>query len=302
MNNNRLREKSQQTGSKARTLTIAPQQAVQEYLDSLLQDATALAKVETEAQTVVAETGVVETRITETVVADVTPVVKPAPSVSTAAVETPAPVVKATPAVKTTPVVEKRQTVTQVTDAVVADDSQTALELASESKAWKNGRPHWAQDKFECLLFKVAGLTLAVPLKELGGVLTMDEDLTPLFGQPEWFLGLLPSKTAGTVKTIDTARWVMPEKYTSAAGENLRYVILMEGTDWGMACHEVAEAISLTPEQVRWRSDRGLRPWLAGTVVEHMCAIMDVAALVDLVNEDSSRVKAPRWTKQQRSR
>ncbi|OMH30058.1 chemotaxis protein CheW [Motiliproteus sp. MSK22-1] len=280
MNNDRLREK---TLSKARTLTIAPQQAVQEYLDSLLQDATALAQVETEV----------------TVATEVETAVTPAPANHTAVVETvtsvePAPV---------TDVVEtlERQTVTKTVDVATMDTVSAAVEPVSPSKDWVNGRPQWAQEKFECLLFKVAGLTLAVPLKELGGVLTMDEDLTPLFGQPDWFLGLLPSKTAGTVKTIDTARWVMPEKYTSAAGENLRYVILMEGTDWGMACHEVAEAISLTPDQVRWRSDRGLRPWLAGTVVEHMCAIMDVSALVTLVNEDSSKVKAPRWTKKQRS-
>ena len=28
----------------------------------------------------------------------------------------------------------------------------------------------------------------------------------------------------------------------------------------------------LRPEQVRWRSARSKRPWLAGTVVKHMCA------------------------------
>lgn len=28
---------------------------------------------------------------------------------------------------------------------------------------------------------------------------------------------------------------------------------------------------------------RGQRPWLAGTVIEHMCALLDVAALAELI-------------------
>ncbi len=272
MNTNR----QQQTATKTTTRTPAPQQAVQEYLDSLLQDATALA--DSEISTVPAVKTVVETAVVE---------------------------IAAQASVVETPVAEAPGAEVQISEAPTATvDIDTSVEISTApaetpaGQGWHNGRPHWAQERFECLLFQVAGLTLAVPLKELGGVLTIDDDLSPLFGQPDWFLGLLPSKTAGTVRTIDTARWVMPEKYTDSARDNLRYVILMEGTDWGMACHEVAEAISLEPDQVRWRSDRGRRPWLAGTVIEHMCAIMDVSALVDLVSADSLKIKAPQWTRQ----
>lgn len=237
--------------------TLAPQRAVQEYLDTLLHDATTQAEV----------------------VAEV-PVVAPAIEI--------APVV--------TPVVAEPEVTTTVVETVeVIEDTHTDV-AEKYTTEWIDGRPSWAQEAFECLLFQVAGLTLAVPLVELGSVLNFDEELSPLFGQPDWFLGLLPSKTAGTVRVMDTARWVMPEKYTEAARENLKYVILMKNSDWGMSCHEVAEAIKLTPDQVRWRSDRGRRPWLAGTVIEHMCAIMDVAALVDLVNEDELRIKAPQWS------
>ncbi|MEH6625215.1 MAG: chemotaxis protein CheW [Motiliproteus sp.] len=261
MDINRRSEAKVQTEGNVATRVLAPQQAVQEYLDALLQDATAQAHGEPEVMLAQPEAEVVEVAVE---VAVVEPVV---------AVET-----------------------------VTAVDQQTAAAVVAEPKhevgVWKDGRPAWAQEKFECLLFSVSGLTLAVPLKELGGVLTMDADLNPLFGQPDWFLGLLPSKTAGTVKTIDTARWVMPEKYTELSRDGLKYVILMEGTGWGMACHEVAEAISLEPHQVKWRSERSRRPWLAGTVVEHMCAIMDVSALVELLSADSLKIKAPQWTKQ----
>lgn len=217
------------------TPTIAPQQAVQEYLNALLQDATSLAQAE--------ELAVVETVVMTAPASLVDPVVEPA--------------------------------------AEIAPVGQPLQPVGS----WSNGRPSWAQQRFECLLFKVAGLTLAVPLVELGGVLEIEQELRALFGQPDWFLGLLPSKTAGTVKAIDTARWVMPDKRPQESSASFKYLILMGSSEWGMACHTVEEAITLEPDQVRWRGDRSRRPWLAGTVIEHMCAIMDVSALLLLLEQ-----------------
>ncbi len=197
--------------------------------------------------------------------------------------EPPAPAPIPAPAIPEAP-----QVAPAVSAPAVAEDAVVVpAPPAPPEDGWIDGRPAWAQRKFECLLFRVSGLTLAVPLVELGGVLSLDQELTPLFGQPDWFLGLLRSKSEGTVKAIDTARWVMPERYDPASREQLKYVILMQGSEWGMTCHEVADAISLEPDQVSWRTDRGRRPWLAGTVIEHMCAIMDVAALVRLVDQDS---------------
>lgn len=255
--------------------TLSPQRAVQEYLDTLLQDAT----------TVVAETAVVEVNVAEENIVE-TSAVEVNVTETAAAVEVQQPTL-------VEPRIAETRDLEPATTPLTETDIHQALSEEPQADPWINGRPPWAQQGFDCLLFKVAGLTLAVPLAELGGVLALEAELTPLFGQPDWFLGLLPSKTVGTVKVIDTARWVMPEKYTEQSAENLRYVIRIEGSDWGMACHDVADAISLQPDQVRWRSDRGRRPWLAGTVVEHMCAIMDVKSLVDLVREDQQQVAGP---------
>ena len=148
----------------------------------------------------------------------------------------------------------------------------------------ENGRPDWAQQRFECLLFKVGGLTLAVPLVELGTIYPVDDSLTPLFGQIDWFMGLLPVK-GGNIRMVNTARVVMPERYRDAMQEDYRYVISIAGVDWGLAVDSVSEAISLVPEQVKWRrSDRSNRLWLAGTVVDHMCALLDLGQLADMLS------------------
>ena len=144
-------------------------------------------------------------------------------------------------------------------------------------------RPAWAAEPFECLLFDVAGLTLAVPLVCLGSIYSLaGQDLTPLFGQPEWFLGILPSQ-AGNLKVLDTARWVMPDRYRDDFRQGLQYVISVQGYEWGLAVHQVSRSLRLDPNEIKWRSHRCQRPWLAGTVIEHMCALLDVAELAQLI-------------------
>ena len=144
-------------------------------------------------------------------------------------------------------------------------------------------RPAWAAEPFECLLFDVAGLTLAVPLVCLGSIYSLaGQELTPLFGQPEWFLGILPSQ-AGNLKVLDTARWVMPDRYRDDFRQGLQYVISVQGYEWGLAVHQVSRSLRLDPNEIKWRSHRGQRPWLAGTVIEHMCALLDVSELAELI-------------------
>ncbi|CEA01882.1 putative CheW protein [Pseudomonas saudimassiliensis] len=140
----------------------------------------------------------------------------------------------------------------------------------------------WREAPFEALLFDVGGLTLAVPLVSLGSIHSLDGPITPLFGQPDWFLGLLPTQ-AGNLRVLDTARWIMPERYTPDLRDTLRFVISVQGHEWGMAVHGVSQSIRLDPSQIKWRSGQGKRPWLAGTLIDQMCALVDVDALATLI-------------------
>lgn len=143
----------------------------------------------------------------------------------------------------------------------------------------------WSDVPFECLLFDVAGLTLAVPLAALGSIYSFKpSELTPIFAQPDWFIGILPAQS-GNLKVLETARWVMPERYTADMREDLSYVISINGFDWGLAVHHVRNSIRLEPHQVKWRTQRGQRAWLAGTVIEHMCALLDVEVLAKLISQ-----------------
>lgn len=260
------------------------QLALQSYLDGLLQEA-AVEFAESitldEFEAAVLEEQVRDARTmpqVQTVTAK--PVVELAPRpLVLPTIEMPAPEIEVR--------VEPPQEVVEA--AVVVEAVQPTPQVLVVPEPVLQGRPEWAQGPFECLLFDVAGLTLAVPLVCLGSIYPLEgQELTPLFGQPDWFLGILPSQ-AGNLKVLDTARWVMPDRYRDDFREGLQYVISVEGYEWGLAVHQVSRSIRLDPNEVKWRSQRTQRPWLAGTVIEHMCALLDVASLAELIASGAAK-------------
>lgn len=172
------------------------------------------------------------------------------------------------------------ETSLEETDQDFVEEDQLA-EVANLEWA-PNGLPQWAQSRFDVLLFNVAGLTLAVPLISLGQIYPLTDELTPLFGQADWFMGLQPTPM-GKIRTVNTARFVMPEKYNEALLANAKYVMSLDGVPWGLALDSVNQPMRLDPDQVKWRTDRSKRPWLAGTVKEHMCALLDVPRIAQLL-------------------
>lgn len=266
--------------SRATATATRPQLALQSYLDGLLQDAAIELELEQaessldEFEAAVLEEQVRDAQFAPRAEAPALSLVQPEPElVSEQVVEAFAPTV--VEAIPMPPVVEPLAEVYRPTPQIFSSQP--------------DGRPAWAEEPFECLLFDVAGLTLAVPLVCLGSIYPLaGQDLTPLFGQPDWFLGILPSQS-GNLKVLDTARWVMPDRYRDDFRQGLQYVISVQGYEWGLAVHQVSRSVRLNPDEVKWRSQRAQRPWLAGTVIEHMCALLDVAALAELIASGATK-------------
>ncbi|NOZ37589.1 MAG: hypothetical protein GXP11_05885, partial [Gammaproteobacteria bacterium] len=66
----------------------------------------------------------------------------------------------------------------------------------------------WSQE-FQVMLFKVAGLTLAVPLDGLNGVLEWKDDLAEMPGHAEFYLGIL-QHMGRQIPVVETASLVFP--------------------------------------------------------------------------------------------
>lgn len=151
-------------------------------------------------------------------------------------------------------------------------------------------------EPFQALMFKVAGLSLAVRLIELSGVLEWDESiLTEMPGHSPFFMGVI-QYLGKSIPIVDTARLVFPaDKLVSLSAdkpyERVKRIVLIDDGKWGLACDEIAEVVDLDAESVKWRENRSKRKWMAGTVIEHMCALVDASGFSEMLDDGSHNRK-----------
>jgi len=151
--------------------------------------------------------------------------------------------------------------------------------------------PERGAEPFQCLLFKVAGLTLAVPLIKLKSVMPWSERIVETPNQTEWYLGLVQNHGTN-VKVIDTALMVLPENRRALLSETLEdrfsHILLVNDGQWGLACESIGDVIWLSTDKVKWRKNKIRRPWLAGTALDYLCALMDTDAFATMLNEQGA--------------
>lgn len=152
--------------------------------------------------------------------------------------------------------------------------------IANPQKLYREG-------DFQALFFDVGGLTLAVPLIELGGIHQVDKT-TSLVGKPKWFKGVMLYRDE-KINVVDTALWVMPEKYNEKLKKSLnyKYIIMLNESGWGLSAENLIDTVILKEEDVKWADSPSKRPWLAGLVKDKMCALLDVDSLIQLLNDGS---------------
>jgi len=140
------------------------------------------------------------------------------------------------------------------------------------------------KEPFQTLLFGVGGLTVAVPLVELNGILRYPERLAAVPGLPPWGRGVIRYRNTNVI-VVDSISLFLPEhlREASRTRSSPKYLIVLGGGRFGLACDAVDHVITLKPEEVHWRGERGRRPWLAGTIKERLCALLEVSALVRLL-------------------
>ncbi len=176
---------------------------------------------------------------------------------------------------------EKPQIQAKIKDVAKADSAEAVV----HAKTPVERQQDYFDGEFQALFFEVAGLTLAVPLKALGGIHQLGE-VNQLFGKPKWFKGVMLNRDEN-LNVVDTARWVMPEKYTQELEEklNYQYLITLGDSQWGLLAEKLVNNITLRTEDVKWRAKTGKRPWLAGVIKEKMCALIDVENLNQLLEQ-----------------
>jgi len=183
------------------------------------------------------------------------------------------------------PVAESVPMVAPVEAPVIVEQAPVVTDVtvaAAQEHAVAEGLPDWAASRFQALLFEVAGLTLAVPLVKLKGVVPNEQDCTPMPGHSSLFLGVVPYQGLQS-KVVDTARFVLPSdlaaQLSEDADERMQHLVMIDDGRWALACNRIGDVIDLNSDDVKWRGGNSKREWLAGTVIEHMCALLDIDQL-----------------------
>lgn len=143
----------------------------------------------------------------------------------------------------------------------------------------------YREGSFQAMFFDVAGLTVAVPLIELGGIHNVS-NITSIVGKPTWYKGVMLHRDE-KISIVDTAQWVMPEKCNEELLSSLNYqfVIMLNNSHWGLLAESLVDTVTLQPEDVKWLESTSTRPWLSGLVKDRKCALLEVDALINLLND-----------------
>ncbi|MCP4126600.1 MAG: chemotaxis protein CheW [Gammaproteobacteria bacterium] len=160
------------------------------------------------------------------------------------------------------------------------------VEDTGESHAL-NEVPEWAQERFQCLLFKVRGMTLATPLLALDNIVKWETELTAIPGQPDWHMGVLQHRGQNVV-VVDTAKLLIPDKLKGDSDfrDMGSHILIIGDNSFGLACDNLAKPVFFEHDDIRWSGEHPDRLWMAGTIKEKLSVLLDIEALLQKIRHE----------------
>lgn len=187
-----------------------------------------------------------------------------------------------------------------IDEEVIEQLPTEALELIEQPEPIKQPEPQHVvtrlpmeerltDSSFQTLIFEISGVRMAVPLVELGGIHPF-VPLQHIIGKPDWYAGFVQLK-GKAVNCIDGAKWLLTDKrpskeleHSSHSDLDYQFIIMLNDTNWGIACHNLVDTVLMFKEEIKWRDTDIKRPWMAGLVKEQMCAMLDTYQLTDMLD------------------
>jgi purine-binding chemotaxis protein CheW len=148
--------------------------------------------------------------------------------------------------------------------------------LQSNDKLPVSADEDWKLSPFQALLIDVQGLQLAIPEQQLQSIqLKPKLSVKMENNKPDWLIG-----SKQQLQIVDTGKIILPSEYQEKQNNSDFIIVISEGK-WALDCNKINKVITLSPGLVKWRQQAGNRPWLAGTILEHKCGILNVNALIE---------------------
>jgi len=234
---------------------LEPDHAVENYLDTLLQEST-----ESQVGTTAVKT---EARVVLLPEFDLSPLAEPEK-------ETQIPLDAA-----------KAETVQQMSDLPAMDPViDTGI---GQNQTSKNSNDY--QFPIQCLMFRVGHTDLSIPLIDLGSVLPWVENMTQLPQAPEWFLGLLKHRDKN-VKVADSATLLNIK--TDPEVDVCSHILVLDNEHWAINCDRIGEVILLNQEDIQWSRGHSDNNLSLGTIRESLAQLLDPSRIIKRLNKRES--------------
>ena len=137
----------------------------------------------------------------------------------------------------------------------------------------------WPPSSAGYLMCTAAGVRVALPMGQVADIL-----LTPMSDGSE--LQASDGNTDRRVRVADLSRILADGLHEPAAD----MLVVLSGWRWALACRSTEEEASyIANKDVDWRvarDERTRRPWLGGMFKSGHCAVLDVVALLDMLDSE----------------
>ncbi len=142
-----------------------------------------------------------------------------------------------------------------------------------------------AEPKPGYIVFRVARLDFALPAARVRAVLPWPSAQSQPAPSADGWLGQL-SCDGQTIEVADTAAHLLPGIQPSGTAV-IRQVLWLADTALGLGCEAVIDSErAIDEQQVCWSGAGTTRPWLAGTLAQPRCALIDPQGLLAMLEKE----------------
>jgi purine-binding chemotaxis protein CheW len=174
---------------------------------------------------------------------------------------------------------EKNQIDSKENDAN-ADITNTSDTIVRKTRDVSISLKNSLSTSFQVLLCDINNLTIAIPLVELGGIYKLTK-ISPIAKQPFWCKGIF-IKGDDKYTCIDAAAWLMPSGQlgTKPSAQEYKFAVQLGKSEYVLCCNGISTTLEISKDEVKWRNNMQVQPWLAGLIKDKMCALVDGAQMV----------------------
>ena len=159
-------------------------------------------------------------------------------------------------------------------NALVAE-IETEFEVETEDEPEKQITLPADLFPLQCLMFKVAGSLLSIPLIEMQGVVNWTDNLTRLPQEPDWMLGILKHREHN-IRIVDSVKIL---QIKTDGFETPAHVLVLGDEKWGITCDQTDEVVTLEFDDIQWH-EKTDNTMTLGTIRDSLASLLSPQGII----------------------